>query len=105
MKNSNDLSVDILFVALTRPTTMWGVPYMAFIIQFMAVTLVFLAAGNPFYLLLAIPVHGILYLISAHDPGIFDSIFIWMKTTGRCRNRRFWGAASFSPLCVKSRRE
>lgn len=104
MKNHNDLSMDILFVAMTRPTTMWGIPYMAFIIQFMAVTLVFLAAGNPFYLLLGIPVHGILYLISANDPGIFDSIHIWMKTIGRCRNRRFWGAASFSPLCTRSQR-
>jgi Type IV secretory pathway, VirB3 components len=101
MRTGNDLSVDILFVALTRPTTMWGVPYMAFIIEFMLVTLVFLATGNPFYLLIIVPLHGILYLVSAHDPGIFDSLYVWSMTTGRCRNSRFWGAASFSPLSMK----
>lgn len=101
MRNTKDLSVDILFVALTRPATMWGIPYMAFIIEFMLVTLVFLATGNFFYLLIIVPLHGILYLVSAHDPAIFDSLYVWSKTTGRCRNSRFWGAASFSPLSMR----
>ena len=99
--DTDDINTDVLFVGLTRPATMWGVPYIAFVIEFMAVTLIFLAVGNPFYLLLVLPVHGVMYLISANDPGIFNSIFIWMKTTGKCRNSRFWGGASFSPLPMK----
>jgi len=96
-----DVYTDPLFVGLTRPATMWGVPYLAFVAEFMAVVLIFLGVGNPLYLLLAAPIHGILYLISANDPGIFHSIYIWTQTTGRCRNTRFWGAASFSPLATK----
>jgi len=96
-----DVYIDPLFVGLTRPATMWGVPYMAFVVEFMTTTVIFLAVGNPLYLLLVIPIHGVLYLISANDPGVFNSIFMWTKTIGRCRNARFWGAASFSPLPTK----
>jgi type IV secretion system protein VirB3 len=99
MENSTiEMHTDPLFVGLTRPAMMWGIPYMAFVIEFLLTTLIFLAVGNPLYLTLAAPIHGVLFLISANDPGVFGSIFIWMKTIGRCRNARFWGAASFSPL-------
>ena len=102
MENSaQDVYTDPLFVGLTRPATMWGIPYMAFVIEFMATTIVFLAVGDPFYLLLAVPIHGVLYLISANNPGVFSSILLWMNTNGRCRNSGFWGAASFSPLPTK----
>lgn len=104
MASNRDLSSDILFVGLTRPATMWGIPYMAFVIEFMAVTLIFLAVGNPLYLLLGAPIHAILYLISAHDPNIFHSLYLWVRTFGRCRNRHFWNACSFSPLPDRKRR-
>lgn len=94
---AQDVYTDELFVGLTRPATMWGIPYTAFVIEFMATTLVFLAVGNPLYLLLAAPIHGVLYAISANDPGAFEALFIWLKTLGRSRNTRFWGAVSFAP--------
>ena len=105
MRDISEVTKDVLFVGLTRPATMWGIPYVAFILEFMATTLIFLAIGNPLYLLLAVPIHGILYLISASDPEVFNSSFIWMKTSGRCRNVRFWGAVSFSPLSTKKWRK
>ena len=101
MSGEQDVYTDPLFVGLTRPATMWGIPYLAFVAEFMATTLIFLAVGNPLYLLLAVPIHGVMYLVSANDPGVFNSIFLWMKTFGRCRNTRFWNAASFSPLPTK----
>lgn len=98
---TQDIYIDPLFVGLTRPATMWGVPYFGFVIEFMVTVIVFLAVGNPLYLLLVVPVHGIMYLVTANDPGVFDSILVWMKTIGRCMNKGFWGAASFSPLPTK----
>ena len=100
MSASPDLHTDVLFVGLTRPATLWGIPLVAFVIEFMTTVLIFLAVGNPLYLLLAAPIHAILYLISAQDPGVFSAIFMWMKTVGRCRNTRFWGSASFSPTAT-----
>lgn len=95
---AQDVYTDELFVGLTRPTTVWGIPYTAFVIEFMLVTLVFLAVGNPLYLLLALPIHGVLYAITASNPKAFEGLLTWLKTMGRCRNNRFWHAASFSPV-------
>lgn len=103
MENSEEqtIVVDPLFVGMTRPATVWGVPYSAVVIEGILVAIIFLAANNPLYLLLAVPIHGVLYLIGAADPGIFDSIFMWAKTNARCLNLQFWGAASFSPGSMK----
>lgn len=97
---AHDVYTDELFVGLTRPTTMWGIPYTAFVIEFLATTLVFLAVGNPIYLLLAAPIHAVLYAISASNPKSFDGLFMWLKTIGLCVNKRFWGATSFSPIAL-----
>ena len=97
----DDVYTDPLFVGLTRPATMWGIPYTAFVFEFMGTMLVFLAVGNPLYFLVAIPIHAILYLMTAQDPTVFDALLVWVKSNGRCRNTRFWGAASFSPLPMR----
>jgi type IV secretion system protein VirB3 len=104
MENGEEqrIVVDPLFVGLTRPATMWGVPYTGVVIEVLLVAIVFLAMGNPLYLLLALPIHGILYAIGSHDPGIFDSIAMSAKTVWKCRNAGFWnGAASFAPGVIK----
>jgi type IV secretion system protein VirB3 len=97
-KDVEDVYTDPLFVGLTRPATMFGIPYFAFVIEFMVVVIVFLGVGNPLYLLLTVPVHAVLYAISAHDPGIFAGIAMSAKTSSRCVNKGFWGAVTFSPL-------
>ena len=94
----HDICIDTLFVGLTRPATIFGISYTAFVIEAMAIAIIFLAVANPLYLAIGIPIHGILYLISAKEPEAFNSIYMWTKTIGRCRNTKFWGAASFSPL-------
>lgn len=96
------VTVDPLFVGLTRPATILGVPYEAFVVEFVLVSVIFLGVGDPFYMLLLAPLHAVLYLVSAQNPNAFGSIMIWSRTKGRCRNTHFWGgAASFSPLATK----
>jgi len=103
MTESEELiTVDPLFVGLTRPATLYGIPYFAAVIEFMAVTIGFLAIGNPLSLLAIVPVHFILYLISSADNNIFNSIALWFKTNSLCQNRYFWGAVTFSPLGIKN---
>jgi type IV secretion system protein VirB3 len=92
---------DLLFVALTRVPTILGVPYIAFVIELMAASIINVVSHNPLYALIVVPIHGIFYAISAHDPGVFAEIEVWTRTIGRCLNRGFWGAASFSPLPTK----
>lgn len=86
---------DLLFVALTRVPTIVGIPYMAFVLEMMFASLMIIMVGKPLYMLLVVPVHAVLYLISAKDPGIFAEMEIWLKTAGRCLNRGFWGGDQF----------
>lgn len=95
------LTKDTLFVGLTRPTMVLGVPYLAFVGEVVCFSILFINAASIMHLLIIVPIHGVLYLIGANDPGIFDSLYMWTKTYGRCRNMRFWGAASFSPLTMR----
>jgi type IV secretion system protein VirB3 len=100
-REQEDVITDDLFVGLTRPATIAGIPYHAFVAEMMVTALIFLAVGNPLYLLLAAPVHAILYLISSSNPRVFSEIAIWMTVNSRCLNSRFWGATSFSPRRTK----
>lgn len=91
------IAVDILFVGLTRPTTILGIPYLAFVFEMFVSMMLFLMANNLLYLLVIIPLHIIMYAISAHDAGQFDEIHKWLITNGKCLNFRYWGSVSFSP--------
>ena len=97
-KEQNKIHKDELFVALTRVPTILGMPYMAFVLEMMYLSLNIIMIGNVLYAVSVLPVHAVLYLIGAHDPGVFVEIEVWLKTAGRCLNRRFWAATSFSPL-------
>lgn len=95
------LTPDPLFVGMTRPATVWGIPYGAFVVLIMVTAIVFLFIGNPLYLALGAPVYAILYMVSANNPYVFGSWWAWTVTLGKSRNQGFWGSRSFSPLSVK----
>lgn len=92
------LTTDPLFVGPTRPTLVWGVTYEALIANGLITAIVFIAANNPLYLGVAIPIHGVCYLICATDPRAFEMLMLWSRTKGRNINRRVWRASSYSPL-------
>jgi type IV secretion system protein VirB3 len=91
------IEVNILFVGLTRPTTVLGIPYIAFVVELSVSMMFFLMADNLLYLSIIFPLHAVLYAISARDAGQFDEIYKWIITSGRCLNFRYWGSVSFSP--------
>ena len=94
-----ELSIDPLFVGLTRPASALGIPYGALVIEGVLIMLVFLLLGNPLYLLWALPVHGGLALLSSRDPGIFGCLWVWLQTTAKRRNIDIWGpVASVAPV-------
>ena len=96
------VTVDPLFVGLTRPATIYGIPYEAFVVEFVLVAILFLAVGDIFYLLLIVPLHGVMYLVGGQNHAAFGSLKVWQMTKGQCKNTPFWGgAASFSPLASK----
>lgn len=100
MKTSNDevpVTIDPLFVGMTRPTMMMGVTYSYFVINMTATSIIFLATSSLLALLISLPVHGLGMLACAKDPRFFDLIFQWLKSCPPVQNRRFWHANSYMP--------
>lgn len=101
MEKSIAINIDPLFVGLTRVPTILGVPYAAFVLEVIVAALINIAMGNPLYVVAVLPMHGVFYLISAKDPGIFAEVGVWLRTSGNCLNKRFWDGVSFSPLSTR----
>jgi len=81
---------------MTRPPMIWGVPYSAFMVNGMITMITFLLFKNLLLFLLALPIHGIAFLLALKDPRIFDLLLVKIRTSKPCPNRSFWGATSYS---------
>ena len=95
------LQVDPLFAGMTRTPIIAGIPFLAFLLEWMFGFFLLIATGNPFLLGIVAPIHGLIYAISANDPGIFDDIRIWLITKAKCMNFNFWEARSFAASSVE----
>lgn len=90
--------IDPLFVAATRPAMKWGVTLDGIIIGGALVGILMIATGNPFTLLLYLPIHGVMYLLCLRDPRTFRLILLWVGTKMKSLGWRHWGAATASPF-------
>lgn len=91
------VKISPLIVALTRPTLMWGVPRGAFIAEGCGVPTLFIITHNLWMLLIFFVTHPLLYILTIRDPYFVDIIRVYFTKTLPTRNKRFWGANSFSP--------
>ena len=94
----DNTTVDPLFLGLTRPAMIWGVPQPIFVLNGMFSMIAFLVSNSFYPLLIGAPaIHGLAYLICLKDVLTFD---IWLVKTRflRCLNRRYWGANSYDPF-------
>ena len=100
--NNQGLVVDELFVAATRPSTRWGVPFIAILLNTVLTMEIFLCIKNPLIFLLALPIHGVCMLLCARDIRFFELASLWAQTRlpGILANRRAWGGNSHSPLSL-----
>ena len=89
---------DPLFIGPTRPAMKWGVTIDGIIIGFAMAAIVMIGTGNPFTLLLYLPVHGVLYLLCLRDPRIIRLLYLWVGTKMKSLGWRYWGAATACPL-------
>ena len=72
-----------LYLALTRPSMMLGVPAAAAIAVFVAVLVVFINTGHPAVLILAVPAHLAAWLCCREDERFFDLLLAWGKAIAR----------------------
>jgi type IV secretion system protein VirB3 len=105
MDREKGIDVDPLAVALTRPSTILGVPYEACMINILVSVEALSLTENLLWLLMCVPVHGICYLITLNDPRSFELLLLWARTTlGTLITTRWhWRASSYSALTFRER--
>jgi type IV secretion system protein VirB3 len=83
-----------LVKGLTRPPTLWGVPYMYFMLNGVIVSVAFLASKNLFVFMLAAPIHLVGVILVLRDARIFEILIVrWMRCPPRASG--LWGATSY----------
>lgn len=102
-RNGAGLTVDPLFVGVTRPAMRWGVTYAALLVNGMITMEAFLVTRNLLVLLLCLPLHGLAALLCTRDARVFELLFLWARTgmVACLRNARWWGASSYSALTLE----
>jgi type IV secretion system protein VirB3 len=105
MDSEDGIDVDTLAVGLTRPSTVLGVPYGAAILNVLISIETLILTENLAWLLMAVPVHGICYLITQKDPRSFELLALWVRTSfgTLIASRWYWSASSYSPLSFRER--
>jgi type IV secretion system protein VirB3 len=91
------LDRDILFVALTRPQMLFGVPFGYAIANAVITTEGFLLFQSFSVLLVALVLHLVGWLACLRDPRVFD---LWLVKAQRCprvANYRLWRCNSYRP--------
>ena len=99
---TSGVTVDPLFVGVTRPPMRFGVTYAALLINAAFTMEMFLVTKNLVVLLMLLPIHGVCMLLCARDARYFDLLMVWTKTrlVGYLCSIRLWKGASYSPLAL-----
>lgn len=89
------LRSDPLFVAMTRPTLLAGVPYGFVVGNAVLVLELFLIFRSPLVLLVGAGAHLACWIACLREPRLVD---LWLVRARRCprvRNYRFWRCNSY----------
>lgn len=100
-RRNQGLTSDPLFVGLTRPAMRWGVTYSGLVVNVVLTMQTFIITKNLVWLLLFVPIHGVLALVCRVEPRFFDLLQLWGRTSALAwlaGSARYWRASSYSPL-------
>jgi type IV secretory pathway VirB3-like protein len=94
-----------LFLAITRPTMRWGVPWEGFKINLFASMISSMILGNPFYALLSFPVvHLTMRAKASQDHNFFREYALAWKTSSKAAGRSENGGSTLEPIPSKAPR-
>ena len=86
-----------LIIGLTRPPTLWGVPYMAIVVTIGVTIIGWLTTNSVWALLIAPTVYLVLFTLCTWDGRILDVLQVTTRMTPKTPNKAFWGANSYGP--------
>jgi len=97
-----NISIDPLFIGLTKPPMTMGVPLQFFGLNFILSACGFILFTSLFskflvVMVFSLPIHAIGYLATRKDPHWMDIWHKKMAQTGPIRNHRYWKSNSYKP--------
>jgi type IV secretion system protein VirB3 len=92
-----ELETDVLFAGATRPAMIFGASFDFAIINVFTAAMALIATGNPLYMLMALPIHAIGFIVCLNDPQFFSVMKCWIILISTCPNRWFWGKSTYNP--------
>ena len=99
-RSGGGVTADTLFVGVTRPAMALGVPYAALLANAFVTLELFLVTRNLLWLLIAVPLHGLAWLVCLAEPRAFELLAVWGQVRARAgfRGRQRWRAISYGPF-------
>ncbi len=96
------LTIDPLFVGVTRPPMRWGVTYSALLFNMVFTLEVFLLTKNLLTLFCCVPIHLVCLGLCARDARFFDLVLLAARTRwpSLLANGLYWKSSSYSPLRI-----
>jgi type IV secretion system protein VirB3 len=97
-------SEDILFLALTRPAMLWGVPAVGCLLNISCSMIAGAWLGMGSYMILVwwvvliAPIHLTMRVLTAIDHNAFRTKMLWLETKASSAASQRWGGSSLSPL-------
>lgn len=91
------LGSDPLFVAMTRPTTLAGVPYGVVVGNAVVMVELFLVFRTPLVLLVGLVLHLVCWLGCLREPRIVDLWLVGLRRCPRVKNYKLWQCNSYRP--------
>jgi type IV secretion system protein VirB3 len=97
----DELTVDPLFVALTRPAMAYGVTYAALLVNVVLTLEAFLLTRHLLSLLIALPLHGLAWMLCSVEPRFLELVGAWGRTRASgWQALSVWGAQPYGALPV-----
>lgn len=94
------LNEDVLFLAITRPTMKWGVPWKGWLANFFGSMFAsMLIAHNPFFFMLAFPIiHLVMRGKTSRDHNFFREMSLAFDTMTRAAGAGDFGGSTLNSL-------
>jgi type IV secretion system protein VirB3 len=96
---------DTLFVACTRPTMKWGVPWDGVVVNAVATTVITIFVfGSPLGFSLFFAMHMGMRELCRVDPHFFYKWRLWSMTKAKSTTGNLWGGSRLQPSPSKIKR-
>lgn len=92
---ADDLEIEPLYVAMTRPAMLWGVSILFFFATGFATVILFLGSGSLLSFFVWPVLHVMGYVLTARDFRFAGIWFAWARHCGQNKAKRFWGCNTY----------